>query len=311
MDHAPDATARLVAQKRSALRCRGKVLRALREFFYRHDFLEVETPVRLRAPALETHIDAEGAGDLFLRTSPELHMKRLLAADYPRIFQIGPCFRKGEQGPFHHPEYTMLEWYRAPGDYMDILADTQALIREVAWAVKGDAAWTWQGQRVNAAKEWRVMTVESAFTRWAGWNPVTHMDEDRFDLDLVDKIEPELSAMDVPVILKNYPAAAAALARRQPHRPEVAERWELYIAGIEIANAYSELTDPEEQRARFEAAAQHRQQAGRPVYPIDEDFIAALDHLPPCGGIALGIDRLVMLLADQPDLSGVTAFQEG
>jgi elongation factor P--(R)-beta-lysine ligase len=310
MDDAPDVGTDTVAPHKVPLICRSEVLRALRTFFYRHDFIEVETPVRLRAPALETHIDAEPTGTCYLRTSPELHMKRLLAAGFPRIFQIGPCFRKDERGPFHHPEYTMLEWYRARGDYMDILADTEALIREVARAVKGDASWTWQGRRVNATKEWRVMTVESAFTRWAGWNPVTHMDEDRFDLDLVDKIEPELSAIDVPVILKNYPAAAAALARRQPHRPEVAERWELYIAGIEIANAYSELTDPDEQRARFEAAARHRQQAGRPVYPIDEDFLAALPHLPPCGGIALGVDRLVMLLADTPDINGVTAFQE-
>jgi lysyl-tRNA synthetase class 2 len=283
--------------------------------------MEVETPVRLRAPALEAHVDAEPSGDYWLRTSPELHMKRLLAQGHERIFQLGPCFRRGERGDRHHPEYTMLEWYRANADSADILSDAQALMVHLAhsasvWADCGyrvnrahRARLQYQGRTIDLVPPWQRITVREAFARWAGWDPVEKWDEERFSFDLVEKVEPALPS-NVPVVLTDYPAPAAALARRKPDDPRVAERWELYIGGLELANAYSELTDPVEQRARFEDTARARQMRGKEVYPIDEDFLAALPHMPPSGGIALGFDRLVMLFADAATIDAVVAFRE-
>jgi elongation factor P--(R)-beta-lysine ligase len=298
-------------QLQPALAVRAWAAAAIRDFFRGQDYLEVETPVRVAAPALEAHIDAEPSGDAFLRTSPELHMKRLLAAGYARLFQLGPCFRQGEYGAHHHAEYTMLEWYRAGTDYRGILADTQALLRAVATAVLGRMAWTWQGRRIDVGAEWAVWTVQDAFREWAGWDPVAAFDADRFDLDLVERVEPALRAFDEPVVLIDYPAPLAALARRKPDDERLAERWEVYVAGVELANAYSELIDADEQAQRFEACAAQRRTAGKSVYPMDTAFLAALrSGLPPTGGIALGFDRLVMLLADAADLRGVTAFTE-
>lgn len=301
----------LLRKKRVTLQCRADGLQAIRRFFRDRDFLEVETPVRLRAPAPERHIDAEPAGALYLRTSPELHMKRMLSAGYERLFQMGPCFRRGERGPMHHPEYTMLEWYRARANYLDILADTQALIRHVAETVLGKTTIEWQGRVVRLDDEWLVMKVRDAFMQWAGWDPIKAYDADRFDVDLIEKIEPRIRTCPTPFILTDYPLEAAALARRKPGQPAVAERWELYLAGIELANAYSELVDPREQKERFETSARQRREAGLAVYPADHAFLAALEHgLPPSGGIALGVDRLVMLLADVPTIGDATAFRE-
>lgn len=292
-----------------ALLLRSRVLHAVRGFFHERGFVEVETPVRLRAPALELHLDAEPSGEYWLRTSPELHMKRLLARGFDKLFQLGPCFRRGERGDRHHPEYTMLEWYRAHADYTNILADTKALIAHVARAATGGTSLRYLGRPIELLPRWERRTVSEAFLEFAGWDPVAQYDEERFHLDLVDKVEPRLPR-DVPCVLTDYPAAAAALARRKPEQPSVAERWELYIGGLELANAYSELTDPVEQRARFEACAAARRSAGKDVYPLDEEFLAALADMPPSGGIALGVDRLVMLLADAASLDDVIAFRE-
>ncbi|MBU1910168.1 MAG: EF-P lysine aminoacylase GenX [Verrucomicrobia bacterium] len=293
---------------RPALELRSRLLRALRVFFHGRDFLEVETPVRLRAPAPEVHLDAEPAGDAWLRTSPELHMKRLLAAGYERIFQVGPCFRRGESGGRHRPEYTLLEWYRADADYHDILADTKALILFLAREVLGSTTLRRAGREIVLEPVWEYLTVSEAFLDFAGWDPVEQFDPDRFDLDLVDKVEPQLPR-EAPVILADYPVQAAALARRKPGRPSVAERWELYLDGIEIANAYSELTEAAEQAARFEEWNRARAAAGKPVYPADREFLAALESgLPPCAGVALGVDRLVMLFAGADSLDEVLPF---
>ena len=310
-----------------ALKIRANVLRAIREFFFRKEFLEVETPVRLRAPAIETHIDAEPSGEFFLRTSPELHMKRLLAEGFKKIWQLGPCFRRGERGRLHNSEFTMLEWYRADADYIDILADTKSLVAFVASEVLGSPPVRaseepphggatrntdtifYNSQRIELLPRWQVFTVSEAFLQFAKWDPAKNWDEDRFNLDLVEKVEPQLPR-DVPVILKDYPAPAAALARKKPGNPAVAERWELYLGGIEIANAYSELTDPAEQRARFAESARAREKNGKEIYPLDEKFLLALETMPPSGGIALGVDRLVMLLADAYGIDEVQAFQE-
>lgn len=306
----PDSpTPRVSDSRNRGLTVRSRTLHAVRAFFHERGFLEVETPVRLRAPALELHIDAEPSGDRWLRTSPELHMKRLLAAGHEKLFQMGPCFRRGERGDRHHPEYTMLEWYRANADYTDILADTKSLVAHVTRAVLGRTDFTYQGRALQLLPRWERITVADAFLRFAGWDPTTAYDEERFMLDLVEKVEPRLPA-DVPVVLTDYPAEAAALARRKPGHLNVAERWELYIGGLELANAYSELTDPAEQRARFEACAAARSAKGKDLYPLDEDFLAVLKDLPPSGGIALGVDRLVMLLADAPTLDEVIAFRE-
>lgn len=286
------------------LRRRGNVLLAVRAFFHDADFVEVETPVCLAAPTNELHIDAVTAGEGYLRTSPELQMKRLLADGLDRVYQIGPCFRAGEKGRLHHLEFTMLEWYRAPGDYRDILADTERLLRRVTATVTGSTELTWQGIRVDVAAPWYVLTVRDAFRRHAGWDPMIDYDANRFDVDLVDKVEPALPR-DRPVVLMDYPAEAAALARCRAGTPPVAERWELYVAGLELANAYSELVDAGEQRRRFETCAAARRKRGATAYPIDEQFLNALRFLPSAGGIALGVDRLVMLLTDATDIRTV------
>ncbi len=300
-----------LSRKKEALEVRSACLWAIRDFFHQEGFIEVETPIRLRAPAMELHIDAEPSGDLFLRTSPELHMKQLLAAGFSRIFQMGPCFRVGERGDRHHPEYTMLEWYRTDSDYMDILKDTRRLLLHVAEHLRMNASHHGRFASIPWQKEWWVLTVQETFLRWAGWDPVLAFDADRFDVDLVNCVEPALAEIEVPVVLKDYPAAAAALARLQEGNPAVAERWELYVGGIELANAYSELTDAQEQRARFEECASARAKNGSPAYPIDENFLAALSAMPPSGGIALGVDRLVMVLMGAASIRDVTAFQEG
>ncbi len=293
-------------RKRPALAARAAVRSAIRAFFDARGFLEVETPVRLRAPALETHIDAEPSGESFLRTSPELHLKRLLAAGYERIYQIGPCFRRGERGPRHRPEYTMLEWYRAHSDYDEILRDARALVEAADAALARPPP----AREFRADAPWLELTVSEAFRRHAGWDPVAAWDADRFDLDLVERVEPALPR-DRGVVLRDYPAAAAALARLKPDDPRVAERWELYLGGVEIANAYSELADAAEQRARFEQSARDRAARGKPVYSLDEAFLAALAAgLPPSGGAALGVDRLVMVLIGAERVDEVIAFSE-
>lgn len=293
-----------------ALRIRALVLRALRGSLDGADFLEVDTPVRIAAPALETHIDAEPSGPAYLRTSPELHMKRLIAAGRERIYQIGPCFRRGERGPLHHPEYTMLEWYRAGTDCRGILEDARRLLRAAATAC-GTPRVRRGGRTLDLMADWLVRPVSDIFRELADWDPALAWDPDRFDLDLVEKVEPHLRALGVPVALCDYPAGAAALSRLKPGDPLRAERWELYLGGVEIANAYTELTDPAEQRKRFEECAAARAAAGRAVYPPDRAFLAALDAgLPPCGGCALGVDRLAMILAGAETLDAVIAFRE-
>jgi len=273
---------------------RDALMRSIRAFFYERGFTEVETPIRLKIPCMELHIDAESSGDHFLRTSPEIYHKKLLAAGHEKIFEVGKCFRSGEFGPLHNPEYTMLEWYRANADYMDILDDAKVLISSI-----------WK----ESSADWKQLTVFEAFLKYAGWDPAGNYDEDRFDIDLVEKVEPALMKLGGPVVLMDYPIEAAALSRRKPNNPLVAERWELYIDGVELANAYSELTDPAEQRFRFEECAAQRKALGKEVYPIDEAFIQSLEKMPPSGGVALGVDRLLMLIAGSDSLDAVLPFR--
>ena len=272
-----------------ALKVRAGALRRIREFFDARGFVEVETPVRISAPAPEPHIDcpivdAPGGGVTFLRASPELQMKRLLAAGMERIYQIGPCFREGESGRRHSPEFTMLEWYRAKAGYMDILADAEALVSGL----------------LGVAAPFRRLTVREAYNEWAGWDPFDAWDGDRFDLDMAMKIEPNLPRE--PLFLMDYPVQAASLAKL---RGDVAERWELYVGGIELANAFTELTDAGEQRKRFETAREERRHLGEADYPLDEAFLRELERMPPSGGVALGVDRLVMLACGVDDIAAV------
>ena len=267
---------------------RARVLREIRAFFDARGFTEVETPVRIPAPAPEPHIDCPPSGDWFLRASPELQMKKLLAAGMERIYQIGPCFRAGEKGRRHSPEFTMLEWYRANADYSDIAHDAEELLAEV---LKRD--------RVNVQR----ITVREAYRRWAGWDPVEAWDQDRFDFDMATKIE--LNLPKEPLFLTDYPAPAASLARLKSDDPRVAERWELYVDGIELANAFTELIDSVEQRRRFELAREERRALGEADYPLDEEFLDALARMPPSGGVALGVDRLVMLACGASSITDV------
>lgn len=259
-------------------------------------FVEVQTPVRISTPALELNIHAIPSGHAWLRTSPEFHMKRLLAAGWPAVYQIGPCFRAGERGPRHHPEFTMLEWYRAGAAADDILEDLRALLPALAELATARALARRPAAIAGLRAPIRVITVSEAFRAAAGWDPLREEDPDRFDRDLVDRIEPALPR-DVPVALSGYPPFAAAFAQVRAGPPPVAERWELYVDGVELVNACTELTDPAEYRRRQAEWAARRAARGQPVYPLDETFLQALPSLPPCAGAALGVDRLVMLLA--------------
>ena len=292
-----------------ALALKSDLLAAIRGFFHLRDYLEVETPVAVATPALELHIDAVRAGNKFLRISPELHMKRLLCAGYGRIFQVGPCFRAGERGNLHNPEFTMLEWYRAKADYMDILAETRELLIDCAQKCLGRTWIEKNGVKINIADNWQILPVSGLFEKHAGWDPARDYDENRFETDLVALVEPRLPR-DVPAVMKDYPAGAAALARLKKTDPRLAERWELYLGGIEIANAFSELTDASEQRKRFEDCARQRAARGAEIYEPDREFLAALEAgMPDSAGIALGIDRLAMLFAGADSLDQVLPFR--
>ena len=287
------------------MQLRHTAARAIRTFFYEQSFWEVDTPVRLPAPAPELHIIAEPAGEQYLRTSPELHMKRMLSAGAHAIFQLGPCFRAHENGSRHRPEFIMLEWYRRDANYMTILADMQALVSRVAEACASQSCGN-PGFKPNTP--WDIHTVRDIYRERAGWDPVANFDPDRFDLDMVNIIEPSLPK-DRCSILMDYPAAVAALAQRKPDNPDVAERWELYAGELELANAFTELTDPEEQRQRFEQALATKQTLGEPIYPLDENFLDTLEHgLPMCAGVALGFDRLLMALTGSREIAEILTF---
>ncbi len=291
------------------MRLRHTVAQAIRSFFCARDFCEVDTPIRIPAPAPELHIVAESSGNQALRTSPELHMKRMLAAGAKAIYQLGPCFRANEYGHQHRPEFMMLEWYRADADYMTILDDMQALFPYVAQTIAPLLPGC--NQPFDPAPPWTMHTIQDIYRQAAGWDPVNQFNADRFDLDMVNIIEPSLPNNQCAVLM-DYPAPVAALARRKPDNPLVAERWELYAGRLELANAFSELTDPAEQRQRFEQARAQKQKLGEPIAPLDEDFLQALEQgLPPCAGVALGFDRLLMALTGTQEIADILPFPHG
>jgi lysyl-tRNA synthetase class 2 len=291
------------------LKLRANIIGAVRTFFTTQGYLEVETPLRIPVPAPETHIDPQPSGQWVLHTSPELCMKRLLAAGYRRIFQICKCFRSNERGRRHLPEMTMLEWYTVEAGCEQMMDQCQELILAVSAAAGRCAtlSLSYQGHVINLQPPWERLSVAQAFGRYASVSMSESLATNRFDEIMGLEIEPQLG-WGQPVFLYDYPLACGALARRKPADPELVERFELYIGGVELCNAFGELTDPEEQRRRFEAANQHRSSLGKKIYSLPEPFLAALENMPAATGNALGLDRLVMLLADTACIDDVVAF---
>ncbi|HYE00581.1 MAG TPA: EF-P lysine aminoacylase EpmA [Alphaproteobacteria bacterium] len=330
------------ARRRPLLERRAAIVRAVRGFFEGEGFLEVDTPALQISPGLEPHLHAfatDWRGPLsgqrqryYLHTSPEFAMKKLLTAGLPRIFQLAHVYRNGEVSPRHSPEFTMLEWYRAGAPYEALMEDCADLVRAAARAV-GAAALTWEGGRCDPFGEWERLTVQEAFARHAGIDLLAtapdpaaepSLDllaaqsaplgiaphegdrwEDLFFRIMLDRIEPRLGH-GRPTFLCEYPVSLAVLARPKPGDPRVAERFELYACGVELANAFGELTDPAAQRARFAADMDLKERLYGERYPVDEDFLAALEYgLPQSSGIALGMDRLVMLLLGAAEIDDV------
>lgn len=291
----------------ATLHRRAALLEAVRFFFKDQDYLEVETPIRIPAPAPEAHIDAQPSGPWYLHTSPELCMKRLLAAGFPKIYQICKCFRQGERGRRHLPEMTMLEWYAAGCDYRHLMAQCERLIPYVAGALGLPSRIAFHRRTIDLTPPWPRLSVAEAFRRHGDCSATAALADDRFDEVMGLQIEPQLG-WEQPTLLYDYPAVCGALARLRPDRPEVAERFELYIGGVELCNGFSELTDPEEQRRRFAAEMERRRTAGKELYPLPEPFLEALGQMPAAAGNALGIDRLVMVLTDAESIDQVVAF---
>jgi lysyl-tRNA synthetase class 2 len=296
-----------LAHIKDNLERRAQVFELTRRFFQRKGFLEVDTPIRVPTVAPEEHIVPLESEGWYLNTSPELHMKRMLAAGYDKIYQLSRCFRRAERGRLHNPEFTLLEWYRAGTDYTGIIEDTEHLLLFLANRIFHTTGFPYQGQGVDLSLPWEHLTIRRAFIKHANWDPIAEYDAKRFDEDMALKIIPALP-QDRPVVLKEYPREAASLARLKPGESEVAERAEVFVAGMELANAYSELNDRKEQMWRFsEEAARIEKEQGRRA-PLPEAFLKALGSMPPAGGIALGMDRLAMLFCDASSIDEVLAF---
>jgi lysyl-tRNA synthetase class 2 len=316
--------------RRPLLRQRARLSAAVRGFFAAADFAEVETAILQTSPGNEVHLHAlstaiHGADGTpttkHLHTSPEFSMKKLLAAGESRIVTFARVFRDRERTALHHPEFTMLEWYRADEPYGTLMRDCAALLA-LAATTAGSARWHWRGRQADPFAAPERLSVAAAFERHAGIDLLATLDGIRPDRDrlaraasgrgvrcaadddwsdifsriLVECIEPRLG-LGRPTILDRYPAAEAALARPCADDPRVAERFELYVCGMELANAFIELTDAAEQRARFAADRARRHVLnGETDWPLDEEFLAALEHgMPPAGGVAMGFDRLAMI----------------
>jgi lysyl-tRNA synthetase class 2 len=279
----------------------------LRDFFLARGYLETETPLLIPAPAPELHIDAIQAGHLFLHTSPELCMKRLLAAGYERIFQICRCFREGERGSSHLPEFTLLEWYRAGTDYQGLMDECEEMLLHLSTTLGFEETIRYQGKEINLSRPWPRLKVKDAFMQYACVALEDVLATGSFDETMVTQVEPCLG-LPKPTFLCDYPSSLAALARTKQKEPESAERFELYIAGFELANAFSELTDVREQKRRFELEREGRQRLGKKIYPMPDKFLEALPFMPESAGIALGVDRLVMLFCDQKEIDRVVSF---
>ena len=309
---------------------RDQCVRALRAFFYSQDFHEVTTPSLQVSPGLEPHLQAFSTQwenpvgrellKLYLHTSPEFAMKKLLVAGMKRIFQVAQVFRNRERSHTHHPEFAMLEWYRVGEGYEQLMEDCEGLLLACAKAA-GVSELTWKGEKAKLDGAFERLTVAEAFRKYAGVELGEGLKEacarlgihtapddsweDLFFRIFLERIEPHLG-IGRPTILYDYPISMAALSRPKPGAPHLAERFELYVCGLELANAFGELTDPVVQRKRFEADMEKKFRLYGERYPIDEDFMAALEEgMPQSSGIALGVDRLVMLITGAEKIDDV------
>ena len=300
---------------------RARALASARSFFVSRGYLEVETPIAIPSPGLDLHLDAFEAvptglhgspgPQRFLSTSPEYQMKRLLSAGYGRIFQITRAFRAGEAGERHNPEFTILEFYRANAGVEAVMRDTEQLVARVT-----GGSVILDGRTIDVRPPLPRITLLQAFERFAKTPPdetlrLAEHDEDTFFSKLAFEVEPALAAFDRGVFVTEYPASQASLARKKPGDPRVAERFELYVAGVELCNGFGELTDAAEQRDRFERDQAERAKRGKPVYPIDDRFLEALARgMPASGGNAIGFDRLVALACGTRSIANVIAFTD-
>ena len=327
------------ADRRAALLARGRIKRALRGRFEGEGFTEVECGALAASPGNEAHLHAfstELIGTdatrrtVYLHTSPEFAAKKLLAAGEMRIFDFARVFRNREQTATHIPEFTMLEWYRANESYDAVITDCLDVLR-LAADTAGMKMFSFKGHECDPRAEAQRLTVAGAFMHHAGIDllktllPGRQNDRARlayaakrvgfdvaendnwadiFSKVLVARVEPNLG-IGCPTILYEYPRSEAALARASAHDPRVAERFELYVCGVELANGFGELTDPVEQRKRFQTEMDEKERVYGERYPIDEDFLEALSHMPPASGVALGFDRLVMLATGARNLNDV------
>ncbi|NLZ17168.1 MAG: EF-P lysine aminoacylase GenX [Desulfobulbaceae bacterium] len=297
---------------RHGLQRRSDFMAALRSFFLEQNYIEVDTPVRLPALIPEAHIVAFSSEDWWLHSSPELCMKRLLARGCEKLFQICHCYRKEECGRLHQSEFSMLEWYRIESDYSDLMTDCEQLLTYLSAglahfpALQKPGCLHWQNMLINLNPPWQRLSVHDAFRRYAGMEVEEAMARDLYEELLVSCIEPQLG-QEAPVFLYDYPLALGSLARTSAANPQVAERFELYLAGIELANGFSELTNVAEQRFRFEKEIATLQAQGRHA-AMPERFLDDLACMPAAAGIALGVDRLFMLLGNYDDIRQAIPF---
>jgi len=300
---------------------REKVIDTIRSFFKSRGFHEVFTPILVQVPSIEPNLEVfetqlrtykglKRRG--FLIMSPEYSIKKLLAAGIGDCFEIMKCFRNEEElSSLHNPEFTMLEWYRVGADYKDVMKDFEKLFCEIIKKVnpKVDLSkWEYQGETYDLSLPWPRISFEEAFVKYAGKKIEEVKAEDFYQI-FFNEIEPKLRESGKPVIVYDYPISQAALARPKASDPRFAERFEVFLAGVELGNCFSELTDAKEQKRRFEADLAERKRLGKTAYPIDEDLIEALkEGLPVVSGIAVGVDRLTMLVADVPSISETLFF---
>jgi len=296
-----------LARRKKALQQRAHILRGIRQFLTERGYLEVETPHRIPTPAPESHIDAVSSITWFLHTSPELCMKRMMAAGYEKVFQICRCWRERERGSLHLPEFTLLEWYRAGDDYRSLMEECEELIRFMAQAIGMGQTIHFRECEIDLSSPWERISVNEAFQRYPRTTVTEALEKNLFDEVMVQEIEPKLG-LTKPTFIYDYPAERGALARLKSEDPTVAERFELYMGGLELANGFSELVDSEEQRRRFQVENENRKILGKSVYSMPDRFLAELDNMPPSAGIALGIDRLVIVFLDAETIDEVVAF---
>lgn len=290
-----------------SLPIRSRILAGIRRFFIENQYIEVETPVCIPAPLPEPHIDAPSAACGYLQPSPEVCMKPLLAAGFEKIFQICKCFRQSERGRRHLPEFSMLEWYAAGQNYEDLMHTCEAMFEKIHQALGTPLQIKYQKNNIDLNPPWQRLTVAEAFARHGSADMETAVQQGDFDEIMGLEIEPGLGHQQ-PVFLYDYPAENSPLAAAKPENPTLAQRFELYIAGLEICNGFTELTDPHFQQKRFETEIERRRENGLPVYPYPARFIEALHEMPAAAGCALGVDRLIMLFTDAKSIDEVVAF---